>query len=270
MVRIVGTDIGGTLTDREGRISRFTRRVLARVPVPLCLVTGYNRHVAFQYRDVIDHPDLYLVAQNGAFAYHGQDLLFSRLVSPDVVVPMVDCLMAAGCTARVFCTDNQVYCIRPDGYTDDLLRWDDPIYHEYDGRVEDLPPVIQVCAFETVDRIRQVIPRAQDLFQDGCIIGSLLYGTHQWIELSHGRARKEIAFPDLLQILEINPGEAMFCGDNYNDLDVLKQVGHAVVVGDAPMDIRRNADVVVGPGYADGIARYLNEYFTLGIADEAD
>ena len=270
MIRIVGSDIGGTLTNQSGEISRFTRQVLARVPVPLCLVTGYNRHVAFQYRDMIDHPDLYLVAQNGAFAYHGKELLFSRLVSPDVVTPMVNCLLTAGCAVRVFCTDNQVYCIRPDGYVDDLLRWDEPIYHDYDGRVEDLPPVIQVCAFERVERIRQVIPLAQESFGDGCIIGSLLYGTHQWIELSHGDARKEIAFPELLRILRIDLGEAMFCGDNYNDMDVLKQVGHAVVVGDAPMEIRQIGDVVTGPGYADGIAHYLNEYFRLGILHGTD
>ena len=270
LIRIVGSDIGGTLTDRDGKISNYTLRVMNALPVPLCLVTGFNRHVAFYYRDRFSHPDLYLIAQNGAFGYHGDRLLFSRLVDPADVRLMVDFLLRHGCVARVFCVDNNVYCIRPETHTAQVLRWDDPIYRFHEGPLESLPPVIQVCAFEPISVIAQVLVEAQCLFGRGCIIGSRLYGTHQWLELSHPLARKEESFPELLGILGIQATEAMFCGDNFNDLDVLQHVGYPVVVSDAPDEVKRQVSTVAGPGYDDGIAQYLNQLFDLGIEFEDD
>ena len=265
MIQIVGSDIGGTLTDRQGGISQFTKRVLDALPVPVCLVTGYNRHVAFQYRDVFSRKELYLIAQNGAFAYRGDELLFSSLVDPDLVADMVSFLTEGGAVARVFCVDNRVYCVRPNGYHDQVLRWDSPIYRFHDGPLGDLPPVIQVCAFEPLVRIGALIPSATKRFGAGCIIGSRLYGTHQWLELSHPVARKETSFPKLLDMLGIDPANAMFCGDNFNDADLLKRVGHPVVVGDAPAEIRSMVHTVTRPGFEDGIAHHLNDVFALGL-----
>ncbi len=264
MIEIVGSDIGGTLTGRDGSISDRTRDILQKLPVPLCLVTGFNRHVAFQYRDRLNIPSAYLIVQNGAFAYQGEKLLDQRLLNPESAAEIVAFLLSNGMVARIFCTDNNVYCVVPDGYERQMLRWDEPIYRIHSGSTDSLlEEAIQVCAFEPVEHIQTILGPARNRFGPLCIEGSLLFGTHQWIEFNHPRARKEIAFLDLLEQLEIDPRHAMYCGDNYNDLQLMERVGFAVAVGDAPRAIRSRAQLVTAPGYEDGIARFLATHFQL-------
>jgi len=264
MIEIVGSDIGGTLTRRDGSISPRTRDVLQKLPVPLCLVTGFNRHVAFQYRDRLNIPSAYLIVQNGAFTYQGERLLDQRLLDPESAADIVDFLLKNGMVARIFCTDNNVYCLVPEGYDRKLLRWDEPIYRIYEDSPEPLlSDAIQVCAFEPVDHVQEILEPATDQFGGLCIEGSLLFGTHQWIEFNHPRARKEIAFIDLLERLGIPSESAMYCGDNFNDLQLLERVGCPVAVGDAPEAIRSAARHITGPGYADGIAQFLSDHFQL-------
>ncbi len=238
--------------------------MLQKLPVPLCFVTGFNRHVAFQYRDRLNIPSAYLIVQNGAFTYQGDRLLDQRLLDPESAGEIVAFLLNHGMVARIFCSDNNVYCLLPQGYDRQILRWDEPIYQIYEGPPDPLlGKTIQVCAFEPVDHIQDILGSAQDQFGSLCIEGSLLFGTHQWIEFNHPRARKEIAFIDLLKRLNISSENAMYCGDNFNDLQLLERVGCAVAVGDAPQAIRTRAHHVTEPGYEDGIARFLATRFQL-------
>ena len=273
MVAFVGSDIGGTLTDRNGEISPRTRDVISRLPVPFCLVTGFNRHVAFCYRNQLKLDNLYLIAQNGSFAYRGSELLFSNLLDASLVTDIVTFILSADCVARVFTTDNNVYCIVPDGYNRKIRRWDEPIYHYFSRPLSEIPArVIQVGVFEPVEVIRNLMKPAMEIFGEICMEGPLLYGTHQWLEFNHPLAKKEFAFPRLLDELGIPLEDAMYCGDNYNDLPLLKKVGYPVAVGDAVPEVRAVAKELTAPAAENGIAEFLAKEFDLypGGFDEKD
>ncbi len=274
MIEFVGSDIGGTLTDRNGSISPKTRGIISRLPVPFCLVTGFNRHVAFRYRDQFEKSDnFYLIAQNGSFVYRGKELLFSNLLDATLVEDIVSFVLSAGCVARIFCTDNNVYCLIPDGYDRKILRWDEPVYRFFDRPLSELPDkVIQVGVFEPVSLIHRLMRPAEEIFGDICMVGPLLFGTHQWLEFNHPAAKKEIAFPRLLDMLGISLENAMYCGDNYNDLALLKKVGYPVAVADAVPEVRAVAKQVTGPGFEDGISEFLVRKFSLesGGSHESD
>jgi len=264
LIDFIGSDIGGTLTDKNGEISPRTRDVAARLPVSLCLVTGFNRHVAFSYRDQFKSENLYLIAQNGSFAYRGRELLFSNLLDAALVEDIVTFILSADCVARVFCTDNKVCCLVPDGYNRRIRRWDEPIYHYFNRPISEIPAqVIQVGIFEPVEIIRELIGPAAETFKEVCMEGPLLYGTHQWLEFNHPQAKKEHAFPRLLEMLGISLENAMYCGDNYNDLPLMKKVGYPVAVGDAVPEVRAIAKKVTAPGFTDGIAEFLAKEFRL-------
>ena len=82
------------------------------------------------------------------------------------------------------------------------------------------------------------------------------------------------SYYNLLEIMQtgVNKAEAIhhFCsvrnipldstiafGDNYNDLEMLHTVGHSVVMGNAPEEIRRQFLHVTDDNEHDGIARAL-------------
>jgi len=264
LIEFVGSDIGGTLTDKNGEISSRTIDVVSRLPVPFCLVTGFNRHVAFRYQAQFKSEKLYLIAQNGSFAYRNRELLFSNLLDASLVTDIVTFILSSGCVARVFCSDNNVYCFVPDGYDRKIRRWDEPIYHFFSRPVSEIPTeVIQVGIFEPVEIIQELMESAIATFGEVCMEGPLLYGTHQWLEFNHPEAKKQIAFPRLLAMLGISPDNSMYCGDNYNDLPLLQRVGYPVAVGDSVPEVREVAWKVTSPGFDDGIAEFLTREFNL-------
>ncbi len=264
MIEFIASDIGGTLTDKNGNISPRTKEVIARLPVPFCLVTGFNRYMAFRYREQFEPGNLYLIAQNGSFAYRNHELLFSNLLDASLVSDIVEFILNAGCVARVFCTDNNVYLMVPDGYGRKIRRFDEPIYRYFNGPMDKFPAeVIQVGVFEPVRVVRQLMEPAVQTFGDVCMEGPLLYGTHQWLEFNNPEAKKEIAFPRLLDSLGISLENSMYCGDNYNDLPLLKKVGYPVAVGDAVPEVQASAGTVTGPGAKDGIAEFFAREFDI-------
>ncbi len=58
--------------------------------------------------------------------------------------------------------------------------------------------------------------------------------------------------------------ETVACGDNYNDLDMLEAAGLAVVMGNAPEDIRSMPGAYLTQDNAhDGLAAALTDLFAL-------
>ncbi len=264
MIKMVGSDIGGTLTNRENRISEYTAEIIKKLPVPFCFVTGFNRYVAFKYFDMVGREDAYMIAQNGAFVYHGKKLLMYSLLDKRFVGEIVDFALKNNCIARVFCTDNNVYCFVPENYSEKPLRWDKPIYKIFDGKVDDLPAdVIQVGFFERIEKIEEIKGIAIELFGEIVMLGPKLYGTHQWLEFNNPSAKKHIAFKKLCDYLGIDLKDTVYCGDNYNDIELLKLVGIPVVVKDADDEIKKYAKHLTEEGYNDGVAKYLAEIFNL-------
>jgi hydroxymethylpyrimidine pyrophosphatase-like HAD family hydrolase len=52
----------------------------------------------------------------------------------------------------------------------------------------------------------------------------------------------------------IDPRRTVMVGDNYNDLSAFEAAGYAVVMGSAPREVRRRADVVAPAASEDGVA----------------
>ncbi len=266
MAKIVASDIGGTLTNKENKISDFTKKVIHARPVPFCFVTGFNRFIAFKYFDMVGKEDAYMIAQNGAFVYHGKKLLMYSLLDKRFVKDIVEFGLKNNCIARVFCTDNNVYCFIPKNYKEEPLRWDKPIYRVFEKSVEELPAdVIQVGFFERIEKVEKIKDNAIEKFGDIVMFGPKLYGTHQWLEFNNPAAKKHIAFKKLAEYLNIDLKDAIYCGDNYNDIELLKIVGEPVVVGDAEEEIKKVAKHVVDAGYNDGVAKFLVDYFNLQV-----
>ncbi|MDI3298033.1 MAG: HAD family hydrolase [Bacillota bacterium] len=52
----------------------------------------------------------------------------------------------------------------------------------------------------------------------------------------------------------VDPRRTVMVGDNYNDVPAFEAAGYAVVMGDAPREVRRHADVVAPAAGEDGVA----------------
>lgn len=74
------------------------------------------------------------------------------------------------------------------------------------------------------------------------------------IEVTRSEAQKGLALKAYAESLNIDLTECMAIGDNYNDLSMLKIVGHSVAMGNASSDIKSYATHVTETNIEDGVA----------------
>ena len=63
--------------------------------------------------------------------------------------------------------------------------------------------------------------------------------------------------------LKADPAEAIAFGDNYNDVEMLREAGIGVAVDNAILEAKEIADEIVAAGEDDGVAKYLERHFGL-------
>lgn len=80
-----------------------------------------------------------------------------------------------------------------------------------------------------------------------------------YLEILNVKANKGQALDTLAKLLKINQREIMAFGDSYNDLEMLRYAGTAVVMGNAREEIKEEADYVTLSNNEDGVADALEK-----------
>ena len=60
--------------------------------------------------------------------------------------------------------------------------------------------------------------------------------------------------------LGIAPAQIMACGDQLNDITMLRQAGLGIAMGNAPDDVKQAADICVDRNDEDGAAKAIEQY----------
>ncbi len=68
---------------------------------------------------------------------------------------------------------------------------------------------------------------------------------------------KSVGLRDLMKYLQITPEQIICFGDNYNDIEMMKEAGYSVAMGNAIPQVKQIADYITTPCDEDGIAHAL-------------
>ncbi len=79
------------------------------------------------------------------------------------------------------------------------------------------------------------------------------------LHITHKEATKEHAVKQLIKILGIPKANAIGIGDGHNDIHLFRGVGLKVAMGNAELELKQNADIVIGSIEDDGLAKFLEE-----------
>jgi Cof subfamily protein (haloacid dehalogenase superfamily) len=84
-----------------------------------------------------------------------------------------------------------------------------------------------------------------------------------YIEIAHKSISKASALGLLLEKkYDIRMEEVMAFGDNYNDIELLQQVGLGVAVGNAREEVKAVSNEVTATNKEDGVALMIEKYLT--------
>jgi len=94
------------------------------------------------------------------------------------------------------------------------------------------------------------------------VLSTLCTDNEGFVEFFCPGCGKEKALDFLLKKFSMSREESAFIGDNYNDLEALKIVGHPIVMGNnyTPVELINVAKYITSSNDEDGVAKAIKEY----------
>ena len=109
---------------------------------------------------------------------------------------------------------------------------------------------------EDVDKMRNAAAKAKEKYPELSIYKS----KDTYLEIMEGQANKADAVKILCDSMNINIKHSISFGDNYNDIDMLKTTGKSYAMGNAPEEVKMQADYVTLDNNNEGIFEVLKKY----------
>ena len=237
-VKLVVTDMDGTLLNSKSKVSdRFFTiyKQLKKHNIQFIAASGR------QYYSIVDRfetikDEITIVAENGAFAMHGNQELFTSELPFEHIYNCIDTLRKLNNVYIVLCGKNAAYIETKDEQFINMFK---NYYSEY-RLVDDLTEIkndtfFKIAAYHFDCSETHIYPAVKHL---ECELQVIVSGEH-WLDISHSNANKGFALNILQQKLGITKEETMVFGDYNNDLKMLALADFSYAMENAHPEVKR-------------------------------
>ena len=261
--KLVASDIGGTLIKNDDVIPLFTCKVLNKLvkkDIPVVLITGFNYSTTKKYTKNLDKK-IILMIQNGAVCIKNNRIYW------EYQIPALDAEQIYN-----FMDKRKIPIIVYKGKKENFN-----IFYKKIEVTEKPKPFVEVENIENfynitgistlipnilVEKTREEIETIiKDKFQ-------LIYSKgakFSWLEITPIEARKDIALKRISNEMSISISDAIYFGDNFNDLDVLNTVGYPIIVKNSVRELKEKFSITTDSVFNEGVAKYLDKLFDLKV-----
>jgi Cof subfamily protein (haloacid dehalogenase superfamily) len=265
-VRLVATDLDGTLLRSDGTVSDRTRAAL-RAAVDAGLVVVFVTGRPPRWLDAIVDETGHLgtaVGANGAVIYDMADerMLKTHPLQPDVMREIAADLRAKFPAVHFAAEYGNLFAAEP-GYVHD---WAINPRSDRNGRpipppiVADLEIITEDAALKMLAKDRGAEPD-EFLFAATTLIGERATVTHSssygLLEISAAGVTKATGLAEVATTHGLDHTDVLAIGDMPNDVPMLEWAGRSLAVGNAHPSAIEVADDVIGTNDEDAVARVI-------------
>ena len=219
-VKLVVTDMDGTLLNSKSEVSDrffYLFNQLKKQNIQFIAASGRQYYsIVDRFEDIKD--EITIIAENGAFAKHGDQELFSTELPFESISKSINILRKLNNVYIVLCGKNAAYIETTDEKFINMFK---NYYSEYRivNNLNDIKEdtFFKIAAYHFDCSETHIYPAVKHLENELQVIVS---GEH-WLDISHNNANKGFALNILQQKLGITKEETMAFGDYNNDLKML-------------------------------------------------
>lgn len=257
--RLAAIDIDGTLLSDDYQLSGETKDAIhsaKQAGLEIVLCSGRAPRSVFPIMEELGMHG-FLITHNGAVTTHSEtrEVMDEQGFYMDSLFGVVDYCRQTGIHTD-FCTAFEMYTEKIDSQE---LQGLYEKYHMVPKIVKDAREVKEKLVKFTLFSSNAILSHAQGDLQKMNLPLQAIRSGPTFIDILHRHASKGMALKSLARRLGIPMQHTIAIGNYYNDVDMMRVAGVGVAVSNAPEDVQRQADLVVGSNNDNGVAEALRQ-----------
>ena len=253
-IKMIVCDLDGTLLRSDKTVSKYTLDMLNKCRsqgVKFAIATARSVIGAGIFTKVMP-PDV-LIYNGGAAAVIGGDIIYNQEICGGTATQIIREILKLGHT-YVFAENDHAFFYNSPGdypYAMELAHCGLRVVQTDFARGIDEP----------VHKVRTDVDMniAQDIADKFDCVSIISYHGESWVRFGHVYGTKWRAVEACAMHLGIDAAEIAAFGDDYNDVEMLKNCGIGVAMANAIPEAKAAANFVCDDNGNDGVAKWLEE-----------
>ncbi len=270
MIKMVGLDLDGTSLNEKSRLSPRTKAAFERAgEMGVHIVVATGRTFSSLPEELKDVKGLkYLITSNGAKITGAQDgkTYYENLIGEKETEKVHNILKPLNASIEFF-AEGRAYIGMEDyekvekGFFREevrtyVLTTRTPVEDIYDFLLKNKGRIENINVNFTELEEKPFFAKALSVLDGVTLTSSFPFN----IEIGGKTTSKGEALAYLLKQEGLERENLMACGDNPNDIAMIKLAKIGVAMGNADEEVKKIADVIAPPNYEDGVAQMIEKY----------
>ncbi|MBA0885569.1 Cof-type HAD-IIB family hydrolase [Flavobacterium undicola] len=259
MIKVIISDLDGTLLNSDHRISDYTKQVFRELynqNYLIIVATGRHHLDAMPIIETLGFP-IYLVTSNGARIHApNKELIFAVNMESEAVKSVLEMDIPAEYTTVLF--KENVW--QTNKHNDKLLEFQTELNY-----VPELVNYKEVTDFDVIkiffthESHGKLIELREKILEKHPGVFSHAFSLPHCLEFMDKSVDKSVAIASILEIEGFEFNQAISFGDGYNDEGMLNATSKGLLMGNAPDSLKNKLShlEVISRNNEDGVANYL-------------
>ena len=263
MIKLVVTDIDGTIADKDANISQKVRNSINKLKakgVKVVLATGRMFRAAYPVLEdlKLDTP---IISYQGGFVkefYGEQKVLYSKYTDKTLAYEVIDYFRSKNIHINVYVND-VLYVEKEDEYVKKYVENRNIIYKVVnDLKNLDINGIHKVLGIDKdPQKIFNATEELKEKYKNKLYI---IRSTPHYCEVSNPEASKAAALCFLRDYWGFKPDEVLAIGDQDNDIDMIEAAGVGVSMGNGTPKLKEKADFITKSVDEDGFSYAMGKF----------
>jgi hypothetical protein len=257
-IRLLVSDVDGTLVDKEKRLTPVTADAVRRLEAAGCAFTIISARPRSGMMPIVETLGLDgpLAAFNGGIVFHRDGRVDEHHVIDPEAAHGIMALAEGEPVDRWVFADNRWYASSDKG-----------VHVEHERVASNQQPVLRNSFDDLLDRADKITFVSDEAavltaLHERCapFVARATVGQSQtyYLDVTAIRANKGDGIVALTAAMGVDLADTAAIGDQNNDLPMLERAGFAVAMGNAPANVQQAADAVTAANDRDGVAHAID------------
>lgn len=260
MTKIIFLDLDGTLLTEEKYVLEESKKSIKKAienGIEVVICSGRQKEAIIKYQKEAG-TGRFVITTNGAEIYDtgSEEQLYNCSIEKKYLRMIFKYILENDLFFRIDTKYARYFNQERNRITEDEILFDEDL-EKFIEENDILQISIGSKDSKDIDNVVKFLNKFSDIKIENRYITEITADRLDVINIINKNASKGNAVLGLCKYLKINPEEAVAFGDDYNDLSMLRAVGHSVAMGNAFEDIKYIASEVTKTNNEPGISEVL-------------